>query len=608
MSRASRPLSQAPTALVRRPGGDGWWHFDTVHEVLRADSLDAVTAVLAGAEAAAERGAWAVGFCAYEAAPAFDSALVAHDRWPGEPLAWFALCDPPAMLADADLPPADAVSMGSLRATLDADDHRAGVERIRRWIARGDTYQVNYTHHLEGRLAGDPWGLFLALDRGQRSPYASWLDTGQVVVCSSSPELFFELDGDRLVTRPMKGTARRGRTRAEDRLRAAELACSPKDRAENVMIVDMIRNDLGRLADTGTVATTRLFDVERYATVFQMTSTIEARTRSDLGEIFTALFPCASITGAPKVRTSRLIRRLEGAPRGVYTGAIGWIAPRRRARFSVAIRTATVRRDDGSVRYGTGGGIVWDSDPAAEYAECQDKARIVAAPRPEFELLETMLWTPDGGFVRFDRHLARLAEGAEYFDFRPPPDDDLRGRLQRAAADWRAPHRVRLTVNRDGGVHLEAHEFDRSLGGPVRLTLASRPIDSRDPFLFHKTTHRAVYERARSDHPGAEDVLLWNEHGELTESTIANLVLEIDGGLFTPPVDCGLLAGTLRAELLDRGLLSERVLSRDDLGACQAIYLISSLRGRRPARLIPAPGGAPSESDAGDETPKRRTP
>jgi len=585
MSRPSSTLPAPPALLLRQPRGDGWWAFERVHTTIQAQSATEVLSVLEAAEESTKKGGWAVGFCCYEAAEAFDPALVTKEATQ-LPLAWFALCDPPRSLATSGLPPANVFSVGGLRPTVPPADHAAGVEQIQRWIALGDTYQVNYTHALEGSLEGDAWSLFLALQRGQRSAFGAWLDIGNHVVCSASPELFFELEGDRLVTRPMKGTAPRGRTTAEDRAQSEALAQSAKDRAENVMIVDMIRNDLGRVARPGSVRTTRLLDIERYETVFQMTSTIEASTEASVPEIFSALFPCASITGAPKVRTMQLIRELETGPRGLYTGAIGYLAPDRRARFSVAIRTATVARQTRALHYGTGGGVVWDSDADAERAECEAKARILTTPRPDFELLETLLWLPDRGYTLLDRHLERLADSAAYFDFSVAPEA-LQGRLDAAARSWNEAQRVRLTVDRAGTASVEASPVTAP-PQPTRLALAQAPVDSTDPFLFHKTTHRATYERAFNDHPDADDVLLWNERRELTESTIANVVLEIDGYRLTPPVECGLLAGTLRAELLAVGEIRERTLTLDDLELASAIYLINSVRGWLPAALEPS--------------------
>jgi para-aminobenzoate synthetase/4-amino-4-deoxychorismate lyase len=330
------------------------------------------------------------------------------------------------------------------------------------------------------------------------------------------------------------------------------------------------------------VRTTSLFDVERYESFFQLTSTVSAETDAGAAQVLSALFPCASITGAPKVRTTEIIRGLESRPRGIYTGAVGWMAPERRARLAVAIRTAIVDRREGELAYGTGGGIVWDSDPDAELREARDKARLLLEPRPEFELLETLLFEPDAGYVLLDRHLTRLADSAAYFGF-PFQRADVARRLRDAADGWSECRRARLTLGRRGTLDLTSSPMDPP-PGPWRVALAAAPVDTEDPFLYHKTTHRQVYETrlAGGDY---DDVLLWNEAGELTESTVANLVLELDGRSWTPPLRCGLLPGTRRAELLHRGEIHERVLTPDDLRRADRIRLVNSVRGWIPVRL-----------------------
>jgi para-aminobenzoate synthetase/4-amino-4-deoxychorismate lyase len=327
-----------------------------------------------------------------------------------------------------------------------------------------------------------------------------------------------------------------------------------------------------------------LLDVERYPTLLQMTSTVEARSDAPLDAILAALFPCASITGAPKVRTMQLIAGLEGGPRGVYTGAIGFLAPGRRARFNVAIRTVLVDRPAGQASYGVGSGIVWDSDADAEYAECRLKAQVLTRRFPDFDLLETMRWTAADGVARLDRHLHRLAASAEYFGFAV----DLDAIWERLATldppEMPDAARLRLLAGRQGQLRLEVYPQELPLAPErVRLGLAKEAVDSDDVFLYHKTTHRAVYQQARAGRPDCDDVLLWNQRGELTETSTANVVLSLDGRLVTPPVASGLLAGVLRAELLEIGAAQEQVLRVDDLARCQAIYLVNSLRGWREA-------------------------
>jgi para-aminobenzoate synthetase/4-amino-4-deoxychorismate lyase len=381
----------------------------------------------------------------------------------------------------------------------------------------------------------------------------------------------------------MKGTAARGMTAAQDLEQRRKLHESFKDRAENVMIADMVRNDMGRIATPGTVQVPALYDIEKYRTVWQMTSTVTASTGSSIVDIFRALFPSASVTGAPKVASMKLIAALEDSPRQVYTGAIGYIAPERRARFSVAIRTALIDTRTCAGIYGVGGGIVWDSDAEDEYQECLNKARVMATPVAEsgFSLLETMLWTADEGFVLLDAHLERMQASAGYFDFA----------FARAAVEAQLAQlggtlpstcnqRVRLLLGRDGAITTEVQPVlqDRD-SRPTRLAVAVSPVDPRDPFLYHKTTRREVYERALAAAGDCDDVLLWNTDGNITESSIGNVVLRLDGRLWTPPVSCGLLAGTLRGKLLQENVIQERTIGLAELDDAEAVYLINSVRG-----------------------------
>ncbi len=568
-------MRAVPRVLVSA-GEEGWLAFAEPEAVLLARRLTEVEPLLGEIERALASGLWIAGFFAYEAAPALDRALFA--RPPGRlPLAWLGLFPAPRRLADAELPAASGVGPGAWTVTIDEGRHAAAIAAIQQRIARGDTYQVNLTLRLRAPFTGEAWALFGALREAQRTPYAAWLDLGDQAICSASPELFFELSDRRLTSRPMKGTAPRGRTTAEDAMRASALAASAKDRAENLMIVDMVRNDLGRVAVPGSVRVADLFRVERYPSLFQLTSTVEAETEAPFTAVLRALFPAASITGAPKAAAMGIIRELEDSPRGAYTGAIGWASPDRRARFNVAIRTVTVDRTTGTAEYGTGGGIVWDSIPEREFEECRTKALLLTRPLPRFDLLETLLWEPGRGYFLLARHLARLADSARYFHY-GYEDGAGAAALGEAVASGRpAPLRVRLTLARDGSCRVEAS----SLPAPRtrwRAALAAEPIDTQETFLFHKTTYRETYERARRGRPGVDEVILWNEGGEATEGTRTNLVARLDGRLVTPPLDCGLLPGTFRAELLARRRIAERPLRLADLARASEVYLINSVR------------------------------
>jgi para-aminobenzoate synthetase/4-amino-4-deoxychorismate lyase len=433
----------------------------------------------------------------------------------------------------------------------------------------------------------------------QAGPWSAYVSAGRHVICSASPELFFSVEDDRVICRPMKGTAPRGYWPDDDSARAVALRESAKNRAENVMIVDMVRNDLGRIASTGSVRLASLHDIERYPLQWQMTSTVEARVpQPSLEKLFEAMFPCGSITGAPNISSMEIIRNLESTPRGIYTGAIGYASPYGRAHFNVAIRTVVFDLTAGRAEFGVGSGIVWDSVDHDEYDECLLKAEMlsgsprpafaggasyVVAERPDFKLLETILWTPDEGFALLDRHLARLRASAGCFGFACNLDD-VRTQLNLAVEDLRGPSRLRIMLDHDGSVLCEAVDLI-PLSDPLQVALAVEPIDRSDVFLYHKTTKRDVYDRARASRPHADAVILWNDSGEVTEGTEANLVVVRGGVKMTPPVECGLLPGTLRAELLSSGGIVEGRVTKQELASCE-IWLINSVRGWMRAVLV----------------------
>ena len=567
--------------------------------MLVAERPDQVAGVLAEVERATDAGQWAFGYVAYEAAAGLDPGLAVHPpAADGPPLAWFGLCDEPVPVGPLDAEPERPWSAEWEPAWTPAG-HASGVARIRDRIAAGDTYQCNLTVRMAGRVAGDPFGLYRALALGQRGAHNAYLDLGRFVVASASPELFFERRGDRVLLRPMKGTSRRGRHLREDAALAHRLSASAKERAENVMIVDLVRNDVARVAEVGSVEVPALFTVERYGTVLQLTSEVTARLRpgTGLGDLFRALFPCGSVTGAPKASSMAVLRALEDTPRGVYCGAIGLVGPPDapvRARFSVAIRTAVVDTASGEAVYGTGGGITWGSDAAAEHAEVLAKAAVLSSRPEEFELLETMRYEPQGGLRNEEGHLRRLADSAEHLGFAldlPAATAHLRTRLAGCGAA-----RVRLRLRRDGATAVDVEPLPAPSPGPVRLAIDGEPVDSGDLRLHHKTSRREPYDRRRRRRPDVDDVVLVNERGEVTEVTTATLAVRLDGRWWTPPQDSGCLPGVERARLLGLGVLEERVLTVMDLVAAEEVAVLSSLRGWRSARLVDAgadPAGRP---------------
>ena len=597
-------LSQEDNAA---PPQAPWVRFDSTVEggsglvlagacgVLEAKHLEDVTSLLVGVEEASNRGLWAAGFLSYEAATGLDPALHTYKSATSEPfadlpLAWFALFERADVVrAVKPTQQRDDYSMTPWLCDLDFPTYKAKLENIRDQIAAGNTYQCNLTTRLRSSLSGNAFAFYQDLARAQRSKYCAYIDTGRFAIASASPELFFDWSGDTLTTRPMKGTSRRGRWLAEDVIMAAELQSSEKDRAENLMIVDLLRNDLGRIAEFGSVSVPSLLDLERYETVWQLTSTITARTQSDtrLLDVFGALFPCGSVTGVPKSSTMSLITKLEDSPRGVYCGAIGLVGPTGsslRARFSVAIRTVVVDRHTDEAVYGTGGAVTWDSSAEGEYEELLAKAAVLAFPSTEFQLIETMGFRPEAGFANLDGHLARLHDSARYFDF-PFNAFAIRSALNEAVETSIQACRVRLLLSRSGTLTVDLGQMPKASTSLLKLALDLEPLQSSEVWRYHKTTIRDQYQERFCRHLEVDDVLMVNERGELTEATTANLVIFLDGKWWTPPIDVGCLPGIERERLLREGVIHERVLGLQDLFNAEGMALISSLRGWRNAML-----------------------
>jgi para-aminobenzoate synthetase / 4-amino-4-deoxychorismate lyase len=566
--------------------------------VIEARRPSEVAGAIDAAGSAASRGLWAAGFVAYEAAPGLDPELSVHVRAPDDPfaelpLAWFALFE-----RREDLPPLEPGRLdpsGSAdspwRPSVDRATYDAAVDRIRELIAAGHTYQVNHTIRLRAMIQGGERGFYRDLCLAQRGGYAAFLDLGRFRVLSASPELFFRIDGERITTKPMKGTAPRGRWPAEDEEIAARLVASSKDRAENAMIVDLLRNDLGRICRTGSVEVERMVEAERFETVWQLTSTIEGNLRPEITllDTFRALFPSGSVTGAPKVRTTRIIADLEDSARGPYCGAIGYLAPpgsgEPRSNFNVAIRTVVLDTQTRTAEYGVGGGITHDSSASGEYEEIVAKARVLTDVRPVFELLESLRHAPGEGFRHLDEHLERLAASARYFGFRFELEAAAAA-LKQAVVEVTEPSVVRLTLGRDGALSTDVLDLPPE-EERVRVALDDEPVDPSDLWLFHKTTRREPYERRRERRPDVDDVVLVNDRGEVTQSTIANLAVRLGGFWVTPPIDAGLLAGTYRTVLLREGRLIERPVTVVELRGAGELALVSSVRGWRPAVIVP---------------------
>lgn len=575
--------------------------------VLEARTAADVAALFVEIEEAVEQEHFAAGFFAYECGQCFEPTAALRPGRESDLLAWIGVYQdcyrfdhltgkfldavPAAVSVATPVNPRMAAPTSSFG--LDQREYSARISRIHEWIGAGDVYQLNFTFPVYLETDEKPAELYARLVSAQPVDYGAFLhcQNGRHLLCLS-PELFFRLEdigGKRQITaQPMKGTARRGRTISEDREIAAGLADDPKNRAENVMIVDLIRNDLGRICAFGSVRVDALFDLKRYSTLWQMTSTVTGELRPEIGysQIFRALFPCGSITGAPKVRAMQLLAQIEDEPRGVYTGAIGFFS-REQTVFNVAIRTLTL--ENGTAVMGVGGGIVIDSEAEAEFRECRLKAEFLMRRTEPFSLIETMLW--DGGFPLMELHLDRLSDSAEYFEI-GCDRDSIKAALIGEATRFtdKGAHKVRLLLDADGTVHIESKILmqtpDGDDGSP-RICMAAHRTDPADRFLFHKTTKRGHYDNAFAAalKAGFADVLFLNTRGEVTEGAISNVFIEKAGCWYTPPIDCGVLPGVYRRYLLQtRPETQEKILTQDDVEGADAVYICNALRGLRRVR------------------------
>jgi para-aminobenzoate synthetase/4-amino-4-deoxychorismate lyase len=576
-----------------------------------------IPALFAEIERAVSAGLFVAGYFTYEAGALFEPMAGLHALPGNQPLVWlgvYARCyrfdHRSGAFIDGEPPGLDRFSApGSQPAvplqtafTLAETEFAERMDTIHDWIRAGQVYQLNFTAPLAVSAACSPGALYARLRLCQPVDFGAFLHVQpRRHILSFSPELFFRLDAAsrRITTRPMKGTAPRGRNSAEDRAQAAWLASDPKNRAENLMIVDLLRNDLGRLCRFGSIHADPLFALERFSSLWQMTSTVRGQLRPEVGfqQIFRALFPCGSITGAPKVRAMQLLSQIESAPRGVYTGSIGFFSPEQTV-FSVAIRTIDLDPPQESSHQGrvvaplrgsmgVGGGIVADSSSSSEFRECLLKASFLTHPTEAFSLVETLLWR--GNYPLLELHLDRILDSAAYFDF-PCDRTEIQAALQAHATAFTGfqSHKIRLLLHPDGALHIESQLLPAAAPHLARVCLASQRTDARDRLYFHKTTHRPLYATvfAAATQAGFDDALFLNQRAQLTEGAISNLFIEKNGRWITPPVACGLLAGVFRRHLLEtRQNIEERVLTLEDLRQADAIYLANAVRGLRQATI-----------------------
>lgn len=553
--------------------------FSEPKEVFCAYDAQTAREALKRIVAAGKEGLWAAGYFAYELGFLFEERLEKHlPERSKTPLLWFGLYDAPKPFAG--LPDAPDGTAENLAPSTSFAAYASAFDAVKNYIAAGDTYQVNLTFKASFQLSGSPLGLYRRLAQSQKTAYGAYIHAGDHFVLSRSPELFVSGTGDRLAARPMKGTLPRAPLASKDAADRAALASDEKNRAENLMIVDLLRNDLGRIAEIGSVEVTDLFTVETYSTLHTMTSGISATRRPDVTmlDVLENLFPCGSITGAPKLRAMEIIHEVETSPRGLYTGSIGYIAPNGDFAFNVAIRTAIID-SSGNGEIGIGGGIVADSEAQSEYEEALLKLRFLSDPAPPVTLIETLKWSPEEGFVLLGRHLARLLASSAYFGL-PANAAEATTRLLAESANWTAPMRVRLTLS-ETGIEITAVPLPPN-PEKFRFIVAAETLDSTSVWLAHKTTNRAFYDQPRTkahDELGADEVVFLNERGELTEGSITNLFLQRSGKLLTPALSSGLLPGTLRAELIETGEAQEAILTLADLHSADAIFLGNSVRG-----------------------------
>ncbi len=550
--------------------------------ILTTRKLSEVRHIVSRIEKYNEQGYYAAGYISYEAAPAFNRNMRVHNE-PKMPLIWFGIFRKPDSIP---FEKQEAFNeMLDWQADTDETAYQQAIAYIKKNIEAGNTYQLNHTIRLLADFKGNEAGLFHGLRDAQQADYCAYLKMDDFHVLSASPELFFAKKGSMLEAKPMKGTIKRGCSYDEDQKNKQILRSSEKEQAENVMIVDLLRNDLGRTAVPGSVKVPSLFNVEAYPTVYQMTSTVQAEMESSSRylDLLEALFPCGSITGAPKLKTMALIEELEPSPREVYCGTIGYFTPEKDAVFNVPIRTAWIDQHSGKATYGVGGGVTWDSTAEGEYAEIAAKGKVLTTQWPSFQLLESLL-LEEGEFILLDLHLKRLRRSAEYFGFQL--DEELLKEKLSSLSSSRSSgqFKTRVLIGKEGDVAVEASPVT-SVKGLMKAAIANNPIDRANCFYYHKTTHRECYEMHRLENPELFDTLLWNEEEELTEFTTGNIVCRLEGSLYTPPISSGLLEGTFREQLIQKGEITEALITKKDLERAEEIWFINSVRGWVPIEL-----------------------
>ncbi|EUC81319.1 aminodeoxychorismate synthase, component I [Streptococcus sp. CM6] len=540
---------------------------------LKTRDLAEVTDLLAQVESYQEQGYYVVGYVSYEAAPAFEEKLAVH-KAPllAEYLLYFTVHDRvetspiPLTYEEVNLP-------SKWREQTSAENYEKAISQIHHHLRQGDTYQVNYTVQLKQDLSANPFAIYNRMVVEQEAGYNAYVEHDEMAVISMSPELFFEQNDRELTTRPMKGTTQRGLTDQEDLAQASWLEQDPKNRSENMMIVDLLRNDMNRISEVGSEHVERLCQVEQYSTVWQMTSTIKSQLREDvdLVAIFRSLFPCGSITGAPKIATMEIIKDLEPQPRGVYCGTIGLLLPNGRRIFNVAIRTIQLYK--GQAIYGVGGGITWDSTWESEYREVHQKAAVLYRKQARFKLITTGKISQKSLLFE-DQHLERLIKASRYFAYPFDPEDLIQKIDEECqACDFHHDYRLRISLSKSGEIELSSQILTPLSPIFCQAKLCLQEADLQQAFTYFKTTHRPHLSL------GKQEIIYHNAAGELLETSIGNLVLKINGKLYTPPISQGILPGIYRQHLLETGQVEEKVLTLADLNQAETIYGCNAVRG-----------------------------
>ena len=571
--------------------------FDNPHTIIQMQPDKDLNQFFSQAEIYLKKGFWLAGYFSYEFGYLLEQKLKnCMPKKKSMPLAWLGVFRPPFIINHTKplLIPRPlkeeglSFNVSNLRSNISEAEYKKAIKKIKDYLEVGDSYQVNFTFKLECDFKGCPFSLYLNLKKQQPTSFMSFISTGDDYILSFSPELFFRSNKQKISTRPMKGTIARGRFLLEDKEREIWLKRSLKNRAENVMIVDLLRNDLGRIAKKGTVKVKQLFSIEKYLTVFQMTSSIEAILKKSVSfkEQIKALFPCGSVTGAPKIRTMQIIRELEKEPRNIYTGAIGFISPQKETCFNVAIRTIHINKEN-KMSVGIGGGIVYDSKETKEYKEALLKAKFLIKKQEDFSLIETFCWSKTKRYHFLGLHLNRLKNSCDYFSM-PFKVKRIVKKLfyLEKLFDENIIYKVRLLLKEDGEIYMGYAPLE-DISPPLKATLSTKKVDYNNYYLYHKTTNRFLYdvEYKNAKKHGFDEILFTNKKGQLTEGTFTNIFIQKNLILYTPALKCGLLPGVLRKYLLINGRAKEAVLYPRDILRAEKVFLGNSVRGLMPAKV-----------------------